>query len=133
MIALENIVIQKIQLKVTIKNALIIILNTKKINYDEIENIYIYCDEHTTATNGKYELKEGLLQEFKYGTYNYDFNKYFAPIFPKLKCINLNFCKSEKNILIRSSDIIANRIYHFVNKNPNTRFDMPNLYIKYLP
>lgn len=44
---------------------------------EEIERIYFYIDEHTTATNGKYELKEGLEQEFKYGTYNLNFSVYF--------------------------------------------------------
>ena len=47
------------------------------INVHEVENIYIYADEHTTATNGRYELKEGLEQEFKNGTYNYGYDKFF--------------------------------------------------------
>ncbi|MGR5583309.1 DUF3800 domain-containing protein, partial [Enterocloster bolteae] len=77
----------------------------------EVENIYIYADEHTTATNGRYELKEGLEQEFKNGTYNYQYDKYFPPLFPNMKGISLEFCNSEQRTLIRAADIVANRIY----------------------
>ena len=81
------------------------------ININEVENIYIYADEHTTATNGRYELKEGLEQEFKNGTYNYKYDMFFPPLFPKMKSICLEFCNSEQRTLIRAADIIANKIY----------------------
>lgn len=40
-------------------------------------NVFVYNDEHTTATNGRYELREGLEQEFKLGTYNMRYDKFF--------------------------------------------------------
>ena len=73
-------------------------------------------DEHTTATNGRYELKESLEQEFKNGTYNLQYSKYYEPIFKNLEIINLQYCNSEKQALIRAADIVANRIYyHAIN------------------
>jgi len=39
-----------------------------KIDLNKIENIYIYVDEHVTATDGRYELREAIEQEFKHGT-----------------------------------------------------------------
>ncbi|MCM1258955.1 MAG: hypothetical protein NC307_14040 [Roseburia sp.] len=56
--------------KVGLKKALQRLIKEGRINPDEIETIHIYNDEHSTATNGCYELREGLEQEFKLGTYN---------------------------------------------------------------
>lgn len=82
------------------------------INKQEVRNIHIFADEHSTATNGRYELREALEQEFKIGTYNNDYNKHFEPIFTGLNGIDLRFCNSNSNILVRASDIVANNIYY---------------------
>lgn len=98
--------------KIGVKKSLQSLANQQILELDKINNIYFFCDEHTTATNGKYELKEALEQEFKRGTFNHDFNNYFPPIIPTLKSISLEYCNSEKTTLIRAADIIANNIYH---------------------
>ena len=82
-----------------------------------VENIYFFVDEHNTATNGIYELQEGLEQEFKKGTYNYNWQKYFPPIFPSVCSVRVNYCNSEKKTLIRSADIIANRLRFYATQN----------------
>lgn len=46
--------------KVGLKKALQRLIKEEKINPGEIETIHIYNDEHSTATNGRYELREGL-------------------------------------------------------------------------
>ena len=97
--------------KIGLKRCLEKLVCNGSVRVDEVENIYIYADEHTTATNGRYELKEGLEQEFKNGTYNYQYDKYFPPLFPNMKGISLEFCNSEQRTLIRAADIVANRIY----------------------
>ena len=84
----------------------------RKICPEQVENIYICVDEHTTATNGRYELREALEQELKSGTYNHNYSSYFPPIFTGLKGVNLNFCNSAKRPLIRAADVIANRVYY---------------------
>lgn len=83
-----------------------------EIDPDEVENIFVFVDEHTTATNGRYELREALEQEFKNGTYNQSYSRYFPPIFSELKSVTLDFCNSAKKPLIRAADIIANRVYY---------------------
>lgn len=83
----------------------------------EVENIYFFVDEHSTATNGRYELKESLEQEFKNGTFNYNWQKFFPPLFPSITGVDVIYCNSEKKTLIRSADIIANRIFHCVRNN----------------
>lgn len=103
------------------------------INPNDVENLYIYADEHTTATNGRYELREGLEQEFKLGTYNWDYNRYFPPIFLNMKAINFEFCNSSKKILIRASDIIANKIYYEVLNNNYKGLEEKGIYLEKLP
>lgn len=102
--------------KICLKRKFESLINNKQINPEEISNIYILCDEHTTATNGRYELREGLLQEFKEGTYNETYSKFFEPIFPNINTLDVHYCNSKKTTLIRAADIVANRIFKFVYK-----------------
>lgn len=117
--------------KICLKRMFEKLINEKKINPDEVKYINIYTDEHTTATNGKYELKEGLEQEFKYGTFNYTYNKFYPPIFNKLENLELKYCNSNSVTLIRAADIVANNIYYKANNRINNV--SKNLYLCKLP
>lgn len=118
--------------KIGLKSTLTKIFKKNNLSMEDVENIYIFVDEHTTATNGKYELKEALEQEFKWGTYNSNYSCYFKPIFQHLKTLNVNFCNSSSVPLIRSSDIIANKIYHStLNKESYKLKD--KIFLCYLP
>lgn len=120
--------------KIAVKRAFQNLIQKKIINQDDIERIYFFVDEHTTATNGKYELRESLEQEFKYGTYNYNYEKYFPPIFSNMKEVYVQFCNSESKLLIRAADIVANKIYYLaVNEKYDELNEMENLFINYLP
>ena len=70
--------------KMVLKKCFQTLINYNCISSNEIENIIVCVDEHTTATDGLYELKENLLREFKIGTFNPTYLTYFDPIFPKL-------------------------------------------------
>lgn len=118
--------------KIGVKHALIEMMKRGIFSPQEVDTMFFYVDEHTTATDGRYELKEGLLQEFKDGTFNHDFQKFFPPIFPDMKSLNLQYCNSAKQPLVRSADIIANRIYHEVISGNDARI-RSNLYITELP
>lgn len=98
--------------KIGLKRAFEELIDSKTIKPEEVERLYIFNDEHTTATNGRYELKEALEAEFKNGTYNYDWNKFYPPIFENLQEIKLEYCNSEKKPHVRMADIIANRAYY---------------------
>ncbi len=102
--------------KIGVKRAFKQMINQKIISADEVENIYFYVDEHTTATNGRYELREALEQELKNGTYNFEYSKFYEPIFTKVKTVDLKFCNSENVTLVRGADIVANKIY-FISLN----------------
>jgi hypothetical protein len=98
--------------KIALKNHLKKLIHTGIINPRSIEKIYVYVDEHTTATDGKYELQQGLEAEFKNGTYNQTWDKFYPPIFPEMNDVVVKFCDSETNALIRASDIVANNFYY---------------------
>ena len=117
--------------KVGVKNVLLQMSNLNKLNLNNVNAIYVYCDEHTTATNGKYELKEALEQEFKRGTFNTTYAKYFPPITPNLRSLELKYCSSDKITLIRASDITANKIYNYTKRGK--REHLNNIFIHDLP
>ncbi len=74
--------------KIGLKRCFEKLIEEKIINANDVTSIKIYADEHTTATNGRYELREGLEQELKNGTFNYNYDKFFPPVFRNLKEIN---------------------------------------------
>lgn len=86
-----------------------------------VGNIHIFFDEHATATDGRYELREAIDMEFRVGTMNFRYNTFHKPIFPKMAGgITLEFKDSKSTPLIRASDIIANRAFYYAT---NSRID----------
>ena len=96
--------------------------------------MYFYMDEHTTATDGRYELKESLEEEFKIGIMNFEYNTFHKPIFSNLHALSLKFCDSKDNTLIRAADVIANKIYYKAITDSSLDLEFrDDLFIKYLP
>ncbi len=118
--------------KISLKNAFLGMKEDKLIRFEDIHNLYLSIDEHTTATNGLYELREGLIQEFKTGTHNYTYDKYFPPIFPNLKSVHVQYCNSDNVALVRASDIIANRLF-YLTVSGSAIEEKRYLYIKRFP
>jgi hypothetical protein len=120
--------------KIAVKRAFENLIQDGTINPDEVERLYFYVDEHTTATNGRYELEEALEQEFKLGTYNYRYDTYYPPIFKKMKDVQLEYCNSESKLLVRAADIVANKIFYLArNEKRKELRDIQNLNVIYLP
>lgn len=93
------------------KNALKRLKEIGVLDLDEVENIIVYADEHTTATDAIYELREAIYQELHLGTLNYEHNAFFPPILKNLQSVDLKLCDSKKYTLVRAADIVANTIY----------------------
>lgn len=110
--------------KIVLKKSLQSLELDGKIDLNKIENIYIYVDEHVTATDGRYELREAIEQEFKHGTFNASWNHFYEPITPNVRSIHLEFCNSAVKPLIRAADIVANRLYF----NANHKISWNDLY-----
>lgn len=102
--------------KIAVKNAFEFAIKNNEIKSTEVTDLHFYVDEHSTATNGRYELRESLEGEFKNGTHNWNYTTYFPPLFENLSSVDVVFCNSKQHYLVRASDIIANRIYHLVRK-----------------
>ena len=120
--------------KIAVKRALEMLIQDEVINPDEVERLYFYVDEHTTATNGRYELKEALEQEFKLGTYNYKYDTYYPPIFKKMQDVQLEYCNSKSKLLVRAADIVANKIFFLArNEKQKELGNIQNLNVIYLP
>lgn len=88
------------------------LIRRNRIEQGTVENMYFFADEHSTSTNGFYELRESLEEEFKRGMFARDYSRFFPPLFPEVQTVSLEFCNSASVILVRAADIIANRIYH---------------------
>lgn len=103
--------------KVGLKRIFGRLISGNVINPNDVDNIYVRFDEHTTATDGRYELREGMEEEFKRGTINFRYNTFHKPIFPNMAgSVFLDFKDSKNDALIRASDIIANQVwYHEVS------------------
>lgn len=98
-----------------------------------VESLVVYVDEHTTATDGIYELRESLEQEFRYGMYNWEHMTFYPPLFPDLLDVQINYCNSKANTLIRSADIVANRLYFMAVNNDYSKADENNFNIIFHP
>lgn len=119
--------------KIVIKKCFEVLINKKYIISRKIEFIFVNADEHNTATDGLYELKESLLNEFKNGTFNGTHDFYYPPIFPSIRDVVVTFCNSKNVHLIRAADIIANHCYHVANQNKGDLFEERNMFVYYLP
>ena len=97
-----------------LKDILTQLTRNEIIDCNQIENVFLFCDQHSTATDGVCELRDSILQEFKYGS-EIPFYSY-PPLFPNIKEVNVKYCDSRYETLIRSADIIANRVF-FVSCN----------------
>lgn len=119
---------------IAVKDAFQNLINKKLVNPDEVERLYFYVDEHTTATNGIYELNDLLEQVYKRGTYNFDYSVYYEPIFKNIKDVNLEFCNSASKLLIRAADIVANRVYYLAKNEYKLKLSqINNISVVYLP
>ena len=119
--------------KIAIKRKFEYMISIGQINPLEIENIYFFVDEHTTATDGLYELRESMLQEFKEGMFTSNFQTFKEPIFPNLKNLDVKFCNSSKKPLIRAADIVSNRLYYATVNADLENLDKTKLHITRLP
>lgn len=119
---------------IAVKDAIQNLINKKLVNPDEVERLYFYVDEHTTATNGIYELNDLLEQVYKRGNYNSDYSVYYEPIFKNIKEVNLEFCNSASKLLIRAADIVANRVYYLAKNEYKLKLSQINNFnLVYLP
>ena len=119
--------------KIGIRKAFEVMIAEGKVSKDDEIRFNFIIDEHHTATNGKYELEEGLLQEFKEGSYDQTFSEYYPPLFPNTKSLSLSLADTKHKIIVRAADIIANRIYFEARNDALHKIESSNMIIINMP
>lgn len=104
-------------IKRTVKDTLVKAGRKNLIDLSKPVQVNIFFDNHTTATSGKYELKEALAEELLNGTFNFNYQTFFKPILVANSTIDLTYSDSKVTTLIRASDIVANRTWREFNNS----------------
>ncbi|WP_143013215.1 DUF3800 domain-containing protein [Parafannyhessea umbonata] len=98
-------------LKMGIKKCVCAMLSAGSIDKRDVKKMDVYVDEHSSSTDGKYNLSESINEEFRVGMYD-NSGWYHAPVFSlNLPVINVRYLDSKKVSLIRAADITANWIF----------------------
>jgi len=97
-------------LKLLIKQTIKGLIKENRINPDLPIKLIINIDEQSTKTNGYYNLKDSIIEELKYGIYNYNYGFSNIPIVNSELEVDVCYQKSEKSYLIQASDLIAGTV-----------------------
>lgn len=120
-------------LKLLIKNTIKGLIKENKINPNLPIKLVINIDEQTTKTNGYYNLRDGIIEELKYGIFNYNYGTFHTPIVNSSLDVNVCYQKSEKSYLIQASDLVAGTVrkLYLRNINDSLEFTKRTTFINY--
>lgn len=102
-----------------IKNCINNLISVGKLNNCKPLKIQIIIDQMPTKTNGYYCLKDGLVEELRYGILNYNYGVEFPPIIHGDLEVDVKYRDSKLDLGIQMADIIANTIRKSFVVNPN--------------
>ena len=97
-------------LKLLIKQVIKSLIKEERINPNLPIKLIINIDEQTTKTNGYYNLRDGIIEELKYGIFNYNYGFFNVPIVKSDLDVEVCYQKSEKSYLIQASDLVAGSV-----------------------
>lgn len=106
-------------LKVLVKNTIKGLIKEKLINPKLAVKIILNIDEQTTKTNGYYNLREGIIEELKYGIYNYNYSIVHTPILSGDLNVKISYQNSKKSFSIQAADLVAGTIRRTYLNNLN--------------
>ena len=120
-------------LKLLIKHTIKSLIKEKIIDPNIPLKLVINIDEQTTKTNGYYNLKDGIVEELKYGIFNYNYNTIYPPIISSDLDVSICYQKSEKSFLIQASDLVAGTVRktYLNNINDITEFNKHISFVNY--
>lgn len=99
-------------LKRAIKHGVCSLFASKALAKSDVSAISVVVDEHSTSTNGRYNLEESINNEFRFGTYNMTWDQHFSPVFgPSFPPIPVSYVDSARVPLVRAADVTANWVY----------------------
>ena len=128
-------------LKIAIKRALLNCFKCGIYKKDDIAAMDVIVDEHSSSTNGKYNLVQTINAEFRTGVWNPQWNHGYSPVFtPSFPEIKVSYVDSASVPQIRIADITANwvyRAYRDFNEDASTWDELEQIvkgiYIHHLP
>lgn len=97
-------------LKLLIKETFKGLIRQKLIDPNKPVKLVLNIDEQTTKSNGYYNLKDSIMEELKYGIFNFNYSTTYKPILNDSLEIVLHYQKSDKSYLIQASDLVAGTI-----------------------
>lgn len=97
-------------LKLLIKQTVKGLIRENRISPNLPLRLVINIDEQTTKTNGYYNLRDGIIEELKYGIFNYNYGFFNTPIINSNLEVDVCYQKSEKSFLIQASDLVAGTV-----------------------
>lgn len=120
-------------LKLLIKETFKGLIKENLINPNKPIRLILNIDEQTTKTNGYYNLTDSIIEELKYGIYNYNYSVSYKPIINSDLDVKLNYQKSDKSYLIQAADLVAGTIRrnYLNNINNITEFNKRINFVNY--
>ena len=97
-------------LRRTIKGIITNLIKDNRINPKNPLKIILNIDEQSTKTNGYYNLKDGLIEELKYGIINFNYGKKHKAIISGTLEIKLTYQKSDKSYVVQAADLVAGTV-----------------------
>lgn len=85
------------------------------LNPRYVDAVTFEVDEHTTATDGRYELSELLEIELRAGSWDFESFTRRDPILPYVRSVQLRYYNSASKTLVRAADIVSNHLYYCAN------------------
>ena len=106
-------------IRIMIKEIIKSLIKQSKLDSEKPIKIIINIDEQTTKSNGYYNLKEGLIEELKYGIVNFNYSTTINPILHSDVDIKLTYQNSANSFVVQASDLLAGTIRRIAINNQN--------------
>lgn len=104
-------------LKQLIKEKVKLLIAQGKLDPNLDTQLIINIDEQSNASSGIYDLKTAIIEEFRHGISNWNYNAFMPPIFTGELLVDIKYCHSDHEYLIQAADILANYIHHQSKNN----------------
>ena len=108
-------------------------LRQDTIKANKHTHLVIQLDQHTTISNGYYNLNDSIHEELKIGVINYSYGTKFTPIFSADLTLDITHQDSKNNTCIQAADILVGTLRRWsiseniklINDSTNCRLYLP--------
>lgn len=101
-------------------------IDRRLIDPDQPTVLRFFIDNQPTSTDGIYNLRESIREEFQSGIANFDYGIRYPTLFYGDLEVKTEFCDSSSHPLIQASDMLANNIFTKFNYKNNLKHRQQN-------